>query len=206
VALIVGGVALNEFVLRPQGEARQAARALTFENAVKALDEARYADAEAAFTEIMAKDAKLAPLAAHFLAQTKYEGSGDAAGATEVLASVGGTEGGPYTRLALLKSAYFQADQLSFEELEITLGSLIHDDGTTGVLARELLAAKAFEAGDFTRARTEFNRLRFDPAATEGVARRAEVALAAIPLQSEPQEQPDPAPAEMPEAPQETGQ
>ena len=215
VALLIGVVALNEFVLTPAAEARQAERAYAFESAVKALQDGNYTEAQAAFTAIRDNDPKLGPLAAHYLAQTLYEGGGDAAGAADILASIGTAEGGPFERLALLKTAYFRADTLSLQELEATLGSLVTDDTATGVLARELVAAKAFEAGDYARARTEFNRLRLHPSAPEGVIRRAEVALAAIPqATAAPAEAPseatteDPAPAEeaAPETPQETGQ
>lgn len=207
VAALIIGVAVNEFVLAPQAEARREARALALENGIRALEDARYAEAEEAFTKIMNEDAKLAPLAAHFLAQTKYEGGGDAAGAAELLASVGGVEGGPYERLALLKSAYFKADALSLADLETTLGSLVTDDSTVGALARELVAAKAYEVGDFARARTEYNRLRLDAFAPQGLVRRAEVALAAIPVQTGTEEATEAAPAEAaPAEPQETGQ
>ena len=207
VAALIIGVAVNEFVLKPQAEARREARALALENGIRALEDADYVAAEEAFSRIMNDDPKLAPLAAHFLAQTKYEGGGDAAAAAELLASVGGTEGGPYERLALLKSAYFKADTMTLEELELTLGSLADDESTVGALSRELIAAKAFEAGDLARARTIYNRLRFDAYAPQGLVQRADIALAAIPVPPETEEATEAAPAEAaPAEPQETGQ
>ena len=206
VAALILGVAVNEFVLKPQAEARREARALALENGIRALEDAEYAKAAEAFTKIMNDDPKLAPLAAHFLAQTKFEGGGDAAAAAELLASVGGTEGGPYERLALLKSAYFKADTMTLEELELTLGSLVDDESTIGALSRELVAAKAFEAGDLARARTIYNRLRFDAHAPQGLVRRADIALAAIPVPPDAEEATEAAPAEAPAEPQETGQ
>ena len=207
VAALIIGVAVNEFVLKPQAEARREARALALENGIRALEDADYVAAEEAFSRIMNDDPKLAPLAAHFLAQTKFEGGGDAAAAAELLASVGGTEGGPYERLALLKSAYFKADTMTLEELELTLGSLADDESTVGALSRELIAAKAFEAGDLARARTIYNRLRFDAYAPQGLVQRADIALAAIPVPPETEEATEAAPAEAaPAEPQETGQ
>ncbi len=207
VAALIIGVAVNEFVLKPQAEARREARALALENGIRALEDADYVAAEEAFTKIMNDDPKLAPLAAHFLAQTKFEGGGDAAAAAELLASVGGTEGGPYERLALLKSAYFKADTMTLEELELTLGSLVDDESTVGALSRELIAAKAFEAGDAARARTIYNRLRFDAHAPRGLVQRADIALAAIPVPPDTEETTEAAPAEpAPAEPQETGQ
>lgn len=222
VVLLIVGVAAHEFAVKPYLENQKAERALALETAVKALEDGQYAEAEAGLTKIMESDPRLAALAANFLAQTKFEGGGDAEGAAEVLARVGGTEGGPYERLALLKSAYFKADSLSLADLEATLGSLTEDDSALGALARELVAAKAYEAGDYARARTEFNRLRFDAAAPQGVVRRAEIALAAIPVPPEadagaesdadgdvaPEAAETTVPAEAPEAsaPQENGQ
>ena len=74
-----------------------------------------------------------------------------------------------------------------------------------GALSRELVAAKAYATGDVARARTEYNRLKFDAAAPAGVVQRAEIALAAIPVAAE-----EPAPAVPTETPAvetpETGQ
>lgn len=180
-ALLVGAVALNEFVLRPQAEQARAERARAFENALTLLDEDNYTEAEAAFRELAEGNGKIAPLAAQYLAQTQYEGGGDSNGATRTLSSVAAVEGSPFERLSILKTAYYSVDTQSMADLEATLGSLVEDEGPLGALARELIAAKAFETGDIARARTEFNRLRFDAAAPEGVKRRAEIALAAIP-------------------------
>ena len=209
-SLLIGAVAVNEFVVRPQAEAAQAARALELENAVKALEEGRYEEAQAAFQAIVGSGSRLAPLAAHYLARTQLEGGGDAEAAAATLASIGGTEGGAYERLALLKAAYFRADTLTMPELEATLGSLVTEDTALGAMARELIAAKAYAIGDIARARTEYSRLKFDAAAPQGVVQRAEIALDAIPVLPDgagevplPTEAPTDAAAD---APQETGQ
>lgn len=184
-AVLIGAVALNEFVLRPQMEQARTERALAFEQAAGLLEDGDYAEAQAAFEDLVESDSRIAPLAAQYLAQTRYEGGGDAAGAARTLSSVAAVEGGPYERLSILKTAYFTVDGQSLAELESTLGSLVEDEGPLGSLARELIAAKAFETGDIARARTEFNRLRFDAAAPEGVKRRADIALAAMPAAPE---------------------
>jgi hypothetical protein len=198
VALLVGVVSLNEFVLTPAAEARKAAEAAAFEAAVSALEEGRYAEAEMAFRDIRDTNPKLAPLAAHFLARTLYEGGGDAAGAGEVLAAASAAEGDPFGRLALLKTAYLRADSLTLAELESLLGGVLSAESTAGALARELVASKAFETGDYARARTEFNRLKFDAGASENLQRRADMALAAIPQTASPAA-PDAADAPQPE-------
>ena len=182
--LLIAGVALNEFVLKPNAERVHAERALAFETAVLNLEEGDYQAAEAGLRELAEGNSKLAPLAAHFLAQTRYEGGGDLAGASSALAGVAGIEDGPYARLAILKLAYMQADNQDMAELEATLGVLVDDNGPLGALSRELIAAKAVATGDVERARTLFNRLRFDSAAPEGVRQRAEIALATLPATS----------------------
>ena len=205
VAVLIGSVAINEFLIKPQAEAARAARSAELDAAVKALEAGQYEEAEAAFKAIVAKESKLSPLAAHYLAQVQLEGRGDAAAAAETLAAIGGTQGGPYERLALLKTAYFRADTLTLPELEATLGTLVTEDTAMGALSRELVAAKAYATGDVARARTEYNRLKFDAAAPAGVVQRAEIALAAIPVAAE-----EPAPAVPTETPAvetpETGQ
>lgn len=193
VAVLIGAVAINEFVVKPQAAAGRAARALELENAVKALEDGRYEEAQAAFKGIVDADTRLSPLAAHYLAQTQIEGMGDPAAAADTLAAIGGIEGDPYERLALLKAAYLRADTLTLAELETSLGSLVTEDSALGALSRELVAVKAYEAGDIARARTEFNRLKFDAAAPPGVVQRAEIALDALPLApEETQETPTP--------------
>lgn len=188
VALVVGAVAVNEFLIAPRLEQARTARALAFETAINHLDNGEYDAARAAFEELADGKNKLAPLAAQYLAQVQYESGGDIHGAARTLSAVAGVDGGPYARLSILKTAYFSADEQSLRELESTLGNLVEDDGPLGSLARELIAAKAFESGDIARARTEFNRLRFDAAAPPGVKQRAEIALAAIPPAPEPDE------------------
>ncbi len=183
IGVIVGGVALNEFVLKPTKAKGIAERAHVLETGMVALEEDRFEVAEASFSELAAGKSKLAPIAANMLAETRLE-QGDTEGAAQALAAAGTVEGGPYARLALLKTAYAKADSLSLSELEAVLGSLSVEDGPTGALARELLAAKAWKEGDNARARTEFNRLRLDPNAPEGLRQRAELAMAAIPKAS----------------------
>ena len=208
-ALLIGGVALNEFVLRPQAEKTRAARALAFETAETQLKDGDYAEAEAAFRAIVEGDSGLSPLAANYLAQTLYEGSGDAAGAEKVLEAAGTADGTPFERIALLKAAYAKADTVSLADLETSLGELKDENSALGALARELIAAKAYAEGDIGRARTEFNRLKFDASAPEGVVRRADIALAAIPTPpatDETDTAPEATPAEATETTEETGE
>ena len=77
VAVLVGSVAINEFVVKPQAEADRAARAAELEAAVKALEDGQYEEAAAAFQAIIDSGSKLAPMAAHYLAQTRIEAFGE---------------------------------------------------------------------------------------------------------------------------------
>ena len=202
-ALLIGAVAANEFLIRPSVEAARASRALAFETAETQLKDGDYADAEAGFRAIVEGESSLSPLAANYLAQTLYEGNGDADGAVKALEAAGKADGTPFERIALLKAAYARADRVSLEELEASLAGLKEENSALGALARELIAAKAYASGDIARARTEFNRLKFDAAAPEGVVRRSEIALAAIPT---PPAASETAPDETPDTTEETGQ
>lgn len=197
---VVGAVALNEFVLRPSAERAASERARLIESGLQALEDGRYQDAGAAFSELMETDEDVAPLAAHYLARVRLEGGGDAEAARAALADVAGSEGA-YARLALLKTAYLDSDTASRAELEQRLAPLVGSETALGALAEELLAAKAFQEGDYETARREFNRLRFAANAPQGLVQRATIALDAIPRpapgaaegQAEPAEQDAPA-------------
>ena len=155
-ALLIGAVALNEFVLHPHFTQIRAERAQALERAATQLADGDYAEAEAGFRTLVDEESSLSPLAANYLAQTVYEGSGDAAGATDVLASAGKADGTPFERAALLKAAYAKADTASLTELETLLGDLKDEESGLGALARELIAAKAYAEGDAARARTAY--------------------------------------------------
>jgi DNA-binding SARP family transcriptional activator len=49
------------------------------------------------------------------------------------------------------------------------LGDMKEEETALGALSRELIAAKAYAEGDAARARTAYNRLKFDAAAPQGV-------------------------------------
>lgn len=178
--LLIAAVAFNEY--RSYRAAEDAlARGAALDAAVAELEAGNFEAAQAGLQAIVDSDSAISPLAAHYLAQAKFLGGGDAEGAAELLVGVGKVSGSPYEKLALLKGAYFRADTLTLGELEATLGGLVEDEGAVGALARELVAAKTYADGNIASARTQFNRLKFDPAAPQGVRQRAEIALAAMP-------------------------
>ena len=151
---------------------------------------------------------KLSPLAANLLARVRLEGAGDAEGAANALLGAANASGAPYEKLAVLKAAYLRADSASLTELVAMLGALNSDEGPIGAMARELIAAKTYAEGDIASARTQFNRLKFEPNAPQGVTQRAELALAAMPLAPDPEATPLPfeetpaAPETLPETPE----
>ena len=178
-AMIVAAVAAYEF-MKLQASNAQVKNIEIFESARSALSDGEYSDAETEFSNVVAQGSELAPLASHYLAQTRLEGGGDRAGAAEALA-VNAASDDPFAKIAVLKSAYLAADTQSLAELETRLSTVLQDDGPVGALALELIAAKAFEEGDFARARSEFALLQVLPNAPPGVLARADAALSVIP-------------------------
>jgi len=178
-AVIVAIVAYLEFSSAQQSQA-QVENVEVLEAGRLALSEGRYSEAEALLSEVVDSGGKLAPLASHYLAQNRLEGGGDKAGAASALSAQASTDD-PFAQIAVLKSAYLQADTLSVVELEEMLSDLLQAEGPASALALELIAAKAFEEGDYARARRDFAFLQVAPNAPNGVVVRAEAALAVIP-------------------------
>ena len=179
--VIVGGVALNEFVLRPSAENAAADRARLIEDGLQALEDGRYGDAETAFTTLIETGDDVGPMASNYLARVRLEGNGDAEAARSALVDAVADDGGAFANLALLKAAYMDSATASRAELEPRLAPLVETESALGLLAEELLAAKSFEEGDYETARREFNRLRFAANAPQGLVQRASIALDAIP-------------------------
>ncbi|MEM9668808.1 MAG: tetratricopeptide repeat protein [Pseudomonadota bacterium] len=192
--LLIGGVAWFEYnkiqVAKAQFESIQ-----ILEAARESLEEGDYAAAQAGFRELASTDAEVSALAQHYLANALFEGGGDAAAASEQLNNVAGNDA-PLAKLARLKAAYLTADDMDLAALETALQGLHTEDGPLGVLALELVAAKAFAEGDLKRAREEFSYLRLAANAPQGVTQRAELALSVIPFISADEE-------DMPEQPAE---
>lgn len=185
--LLVSFVAWREYSASEADKA-QLADVQVFEAARDNLTEGQYETSIASLSELAGSDADIAPLASHLLAQARFEGEGDAAAAIAALESAGAPDE-PLSRLAILKSAYLQADTLDLPQLEAELAPLLETEGALGALALELVAAKAYVTGDLVRAREEFSYLRFAANAPQGVAQRAELALSVIPAASNAQDE-----------------
>ncbi|MEO1303719.1 MAG: hypothetical protein AAFV37_01995 [Pseudomonadota bacterium] len=204
-ALIIGGVALNEY-MKAQTVQTVEENATRLEAALNDVDARNYEAAAEQLTTLVADQIPPSNVAAHLLAGVRLDGNGDAATAAEVLATAAGEAADPTEKLALIKSAYLQADTLDRAGLENVLAPIVNDDGPFGALAKELIAAKALQDGDIAFARREFNFLRFAQNVPPGVVTRAEQALAALPPVEDvaPEPTPEPAPAEDTETPVDT--
>ncbi|NQY41127.1 MAG: hypothetical protein HRT80_13630 [Henriciella sp.] len=198
-ALLIGGVAFNEY-RQVQAANTVEENASRLEAALVEVDARNYESAATQLTELIENNIAPSKVAAHYLAGVRLDGNGDAAAAAEVLsASISDLED-PTEKLALIKSAYLEADTLSRSELEAILSPLTSGDGPFAALASELVAAKALQDGDIDFARREFNFLRLAQNAPPGVVTRAQQALAALPPISAEIET---TPAEVPEVPTE---
>jgi hypothetical protein len=82
--------------------------------------------------------------------------------------------------LARLRAAYIAADSETREQLTARLTPIIDRKGAFAPLAKELAAARAWEAGDAAAARSAYSVLQLDLNAPEGVRARAGQAIAVI--------------------------
>jgi len=155
----------------------------TFESALSALENEDFAAAQASLSELAATDGGFGLMASHYLADVHMRYAGDEAAAVAALEEAA-KDSGPLGQLAQLKAGYYKADTLSLPELEDYLGALLVQDTSLGALAKELIAAKAFETGDVNTARREYRALTLQLSAPEGVRARADLALAIIPSNS----------------------
>lgn len=81
---------------------------------------------------------------------------------------------------AQLRAAYIAAESENLAALDARVKPLIDGGGAFGFLARELIGVEAYEAGDYTRARTEFAYLDAAFDAPQGVRQRAQRFLAVL--------------------------
>lgn len=155
-----------------------------FENALKSLEIQDMETARKNLKELSNEDSGFGRLAGHYLAQAEIQFAGDTQAATEALKKAG--EGNDaLSRLARMKAAYFIADTGTLADVEAALGDLVDDSGAFGALAHELIAAKAYQEGQFQRARSEYQSLTLRMDTPEGVKTRAANALVVIPKPEE---------------------
>lgn len=180
-ALLVGGTAVNEYVGYSRAETARI-NGEKLDASLAALDRRDFEAATEGLEALAATDAAIAGSASQFLAQVRYEANGDVRAAAGLLADAAGTADTALERLALIKSAYLQADMLSRQELSELVAPLRTDTTSAfNALAVELLAAKALAEGDYAYAREEFGYLRVAANVPQGALNRANSALTALP-------------------------
>lgn len=177
---IVGYVAFTEWSAYRATQIQET-RMAAFESALDALDAGNYEAAQAELTALVDADTALSPLASHYLARARLEGGGDVDGAIAALNGVADADGRAFEQLALLKSVYLRGESMTLEEMERELAPLTQLETPLGALAQEAIAAKAYTAGDYARARQMLSRLRLSAYAPQGLVQRATIALDAIP-------------------------
>jgi hypothetical protein len=157
------------------------AASVAYDNAMAKLQSGDLAGGEAALAQV----AKTAP--AGFAAQAKLQRAavlqeqGKAAEARAAFEDAAKTiKDVDLADLARLRAAYIAADGETREQLTARLAPIIDRKGAFAPLAKELVAARAWEAGDSAAARSAYALLQLDLNAPEGVRQRAGQALAVI--------------------------
>jgi len=105
--------------------------------------------------------------------------AGEAETAAQFFDQAAASSSDPLIRdLAGLKSVWARWDSLSFSDVEIRLTPLTNTGAPYAFLARETVAAAALRAGDYERARQDYQFLTFALDAPQGVQQRAQEAIA----------------------------
>ncbi len=185
------------------GEQAEDARTRQFETARTALLEGDYTAAIEGLEPLAMSEEAIAPLAANYLARARIEGQGDVEAAGAALERAMATGDEVMSDISRVKLAYLKADEMSLEALEALLDPLMKRDNAMEAVALEIIAAKAYAMGDYTRARAEYGFLNISPNAPGGVKRRAQNALSVIPRAPAGEDATDD--AEAPASPDSTG-
>ena len=181
-ALVIGGVAFFESRQHVSAQNIET-HATSLESGLAALADQEYESAATQLSALIDENVAVSPVAAHFLADVRLDGNGDAVAASDVLlATTGDVVNDPTAALALLKAAYLQADTASLAELESLLAPLLGTGTGFAALAQELIAAKMLESGDLVGARRAFTNLRLSDNVPPGVITRANQALSTLPV------------------------
>tara|TARA_R100001086_G_scaffold236330_2_gene159710 strand:- start:884 stop:1609 length:726 start_codon:yes stop_codon:yes gene_type:complete len=176
---IIAAVAANSYLdHRNEQSVEEAGKA--FEKGLKAIEAEDLNQVRSQFGEAMDSNTGFHELSAHYLAGAELRLAGDEGAALAALEKAA-EEGGALGDLARLKAAYLKSDSSSLAEVEAYVAPLMKDGNSFSALARELIAAKALEEGDFARARSEYNFLTLSMDATSAVQQRASLTLSVLP-------------------------
>lgn len=157
--LLVAAVGVWEYLKYSRAQSIEAV-AQDYMAAMDSLEADNFEQAETQFAQIAEGDGGFATIAGH-MAAAAAQNQGDREAAIQRLQQVSAGTDNVYSDLAILKSAYMQADELPIAELESLLGPLLTGAGPADALARELIAAKALAEGDVERARRDYQTLSF---------------------------------------------
>lgn len=198
--LVLVGVGGYEFwrMQRAQAVNKQAE---VYATGVAALEKKDLPAAKAAFAQLGKEEGGFATLANHMLAQVEKETATDpAAGqaAAQAALTAASDDKNVMADVALLKLAYAKADTATLADIEKLLAPLTVKGGYASALARELIAAKAFAAGDIERARAEYQALSFEIEAPQSMKVRVQQTLLTFPPKPAAAAAPATAPAATP--------
>jgi hypothetical protein len=184
VAMVVF-VGVWEFMKEQRKQAVEA-DAKVFDTATTALQKPDLPAARQAFVQLGQGNGGFAAISNLMAAQVEAQTANDPAAIELALKAAAEKDKNLLGSIATLKLAYLKADAAKLEELEAIVKPVIDKGGYAGALARELVAAKALDAGNIDRARSEFQVLSLEIDAPEAMKQRANQALLALPKSATP--------------------
>ncbi len=138
-------------------------------------------DAKAAFETLSGEGPRSYRVMAQMERGAVLEAQGDLQGALAAFDGAAEAANDPLMRAtAQLRAAYIVADTQDFTALQARVQPLIDGGGPIAVLAQELLAIEAWEAGDTELARSNLDAIALAFEAPESVRQRAQVALTVL--------------------------
>ena len=180
-------------IWKAQSAAKIDADAKVFDTATTALRKPDLPAARQAFVQLGQGNGGFAAIANMMAAEVEAQAGNDPAAIELALKAAAEKDKGLMGAIATLKLAYIKADAAKLEEIETLVKPVIARGGPAAALARELVAAKALEAGNVDRARSEYQVLSLDVEAPDAMRQRANQALLAMPKASTPAAVPAPA-------------
>lgn len=138
-------------------------------------------DAKAAFETLSSEGPRGYRVMARMERAAVLEAQGDLEGALAAFDGAAEAARDPLmVSTAQLRAAYIVAETQDFSAVQARVRPLIDGGGQIGMLARELLAIEAWEAGDTELARSTLDAIALAFEAPESVRQRAQVALAVL--------------------------
>jgi hypothetical protein len=178
--LVIGSVAVFEF-MKAQRDSEIERSAKIYDTAMTSLEANDLPGARTSFEQLSQGNTGYAAIASQMVADIDSKLAADPAAIERALLTGAEKDKGVMGNLAILKAAYAKADTAPLADIEKLVDPLIKKGGFAGALARELVAAKALEAGDVARARAEYQALELELDAPEAMKQRAAQAVDSLP-------------------------